>query len=93
MAPASADFCYDTSSLLPKRLPLAAPALDSCTAASAALSPASSLLVFGRSAGLSQGLLRSALGLSERIVIGQFDALTVRRVVPLVHYVIISLMV
>ena len=77
MSPASADFCYDTSSLLPKRLPLAAPAPDSCVV-STALSPASSLLVFGRSAGLTQGLLRSALGLPERIVIGQFDALTVR---------------
>ena len=79
VSPAAADFCYDTSSLLPKRLPLAAPALDSCATASVALSPASSLLVYGRPVGMTQGLMRLVLGLPERIVVGQFDAFTVRR--------------
>ena len=64
-------YCHDMVTLLPEPLPLAA-WTSGCSAA-VAISPASSLLVYGSGA-LTEGQLKAQLGIDAAIRVGQFDA-------------------
>ncbi|GAB4813333.1 hypothetical protein N2152v2_000379 [Parachlorella kessleri] len=63
--------CYDVVTLLPEMLPLAAPTTN-CSAPSA-VSPLSSLLVYGGGP-LTQAALKRQLGIDVGITVGQYDA-------------------
>jgi hypothetical protein len=58
-------------------LPLAAPDPATCTS-QLAVTPVSSVLVYGRAVGLSEQELKTALGLMDGVALGQYNAYKVR---------------